>query len=270
MGNMAHTAATHSPDPVVVERLRVPFFRLLAEQGRSDADLELIRRTLDLSQVIYAGQVDFDGGPFQCHGIGTASVAAQLGLPIEYVAFALVHNAYKNADFGGGRRDTAENRDLIRSYVGDTVESYVHERCTTRISMTAGAPPKGTHSERMMKVEFADLVEKWENGRIWSSSPDRNDRQLVAARADELTELASEVCGPEFGSYVERVLGHTDDLPDAARTGEEYSFVVRPMSTIERRTMEQEPATEMVRRLAGRLPAGIWRRYRRLRKRIRA
>lgn len=238
--------------PLVVQRLPVPFLRQLEREGRSTADLALIRSTLDLARSMYLGAVDFDGGPFICHGIGTASVCSQLGMPIDYVAFAMIHNLYGSDAFGdgAGSSDQASRRELVRVHLGPTVESHVHDRWRNRSSLiTFAFDSDSQHAVSMRLVEYADLYEKWENGRIWAALPTRADREFVAANRQKLIAEAEELYGKGFARLMEAALSHDDDLPNVAKTGMQYSTKNVPNYAVHRSVLDEESARASLSRL---------------------
>jgi hypothetical protein len=248
---MERFAIENTGEPLAIERLPVPFFRQLAREERSEDELALVKRAIDLARTLYVARLDFDGGPAICHGMGTASICAQLGLPINYVAFALVHNVYVNGDFGDGPGEATRSsrRQLVRSYVGAEVEGLVHERCSGIRSPEATSIDHDESTKaRMELVEYADLIEKWENGRIWAASPDRADRRYVAENRERLIGRAEELYGRWFADVFTSAISHPDDLPDSARTGMVYGTNILPIYAVHHSELDARTIRARVRR----------------------
>ncbi|MFT7649399.1 MAG: hypothetical protein ACI8Y4_004160 [Candidatus Poriferisodalaceae bacterium] len=246
--------------PIVVHRGPVPFFRQLRDEGRSDDDLSQLRSCLDLSRQLVVARIDFDGSAAISHFIGSASVAAHLGVPTTYVGFALLHNMYRSGAFPDGKPygDSPERRSLIRSEVGSAIEELVHSRyqsCTTVCSNTDLVPT--SHHGRMLMVDLAELYEKWENGRIFAASADRADRHLVAQRADQLVEQARTLAGDSFALQLDAAFKKTDDLPEAARSGLLYGVPGKPYDMATSPEIRRAEAFEKGRSAASRIKTAV-------------
>src|SRR4051795_951805 len=98
-------------------------------------DLIAVQRAYELLTTLYPGYFQADGKPFVCHGVGVASILAELGQPAEIVAVGLLHNIYGNADFGddGAPGATPARRRLVRDAVGPDVEGMLARFVEMRI-----------------------------------------------------------------------------------------------------------------------------------------
>ncbi len=232
--------------PITVERLPVPFFRQLRDQGRSRDELDAVARTLDLARQMFGTRIDFDGGPAISHFIGTASACAAVEMSTSYVCFALIHNIYRSGDFPDGERygASATRRTYVRQRVDADVEAMVYQRyeATDGGETFSATPPKpGTHDALMELVGICDIYEKYENGRIYAANPDRGDRRRLEADPDTAVARARLLVDDDFADAFALAITRPADIPDAARSGRTYgaplmpnSAVIRPSITIRR------------------------------------
>ena len=221
---------------MTVERLPVPFFRQLRDQGRSDADLEMAATSLRFARRMFNSRIDFDGGPTISHFIGAGSIAAQLELPIEYVCFAMLHNLYRSGDFPDGDPYGASpaRRELTTAAVGSTIEEMIFERYS-EIYMKADrdfAP--GTHGGYMELCDLADLYEKYEDGRIYAAEPGRADRKAIDANRATPVRRARVLAGDRFADILEEALHREPDIPPQAMSGTVYGWYEYPHSGMRR------------------------------------
>ncbi len=222
--------------PITVERLPIPFFRQLRDQGRSGDELEMVARTFDLARQMFGTRIDFDGGPAISHFIGTASTCAAAEMPTPYVCFALIHNIYRSGDFPDGESYGASR--TRRDYVRQRVDAGVEEMAYHRYEATGGeifsaAPPKpGTHDALMELVDICDIYEKYENGRIHAANPDRADRRALEADPDTAVARARLFVHDDFADALAHALARPADIPDAARSGMTYGAPLMPSSAV--------------------------------------
>jgi (p)ppGpp synthase/HD superfamily hydrolase len=105
----------------------------LQRAGYSVGEMCCIRDAYELAMVLFSGRFQASGKAFISHVVGTASILASLQLPAEVVAAGLLHNAYRNGDFGDGRRGISDaRREQVRRVVGNEVEQYVAGFATLR------------------------------------------------------------------------------------------------------------------------------------------
>ncbi len=222
--------------PILVERLPIPFFRQLRDQGRSSEELDAVKRTLDLAREVFGARTDFDGGPAISHFIGAASVASWVGLPTPYVCFALVHNIYRSGIFADGEPYGASEarRSHVRARCGTDVEAMAFERFQSTELEYDEAPPPAANSHRalMELADLCELYEKYENGRIHAANPDRADRSVVERDPEVLVERARRLSGDRFADQLELALAREADIPTQARSGLTYGEFKLPAGTV--------------------------------------
>jgi (p)ppGpp synthase/HD superfamily hydrolase len=112
---------------LTIAQTNIQLYNQLRRQGLSRDELVLVHRAYELLATLYSGYYQGDGKPFVAHGLGVASILAELGQPAEIVATGLLHGVYGNADFGDGRDGgtTLVRRQLVRDAVGEKVEELV-------------------------------------------------------------------------------------------------------------------------------------------------
>ena len=76
----------------------------------------------ELAAQLFSGQFRASGKTFLAHLVGTASILAGQGRPIEEISAGLLHAAYDNGDFGAGSKG---RRDEVRGVIGELAESYL-------------------------------------------------------------------------------------------------------------------------------------------------
>lgn len=109
----------------------IQLFNQLQRDGYRDGQLRLIADAYALAAQLFAARIEPTGKCFMAHVIGTASILSANAAPAELVAAALVHNVYRNGDFGDYRRKTTETRrKRIRLAIGETAEQYVYRFAT--------------------------------------------------------------------------------------------------------------------------------------------
>ncbi len=243
---------------IVVRRTPVPLMRQLRDDGRSDDELTTVSAALALARELFGSRIDFDGGPALNHFIGAASVAATIGLPTPYVAFALVHNAYRAGAFADGRSFGADDtrRALVRRAVGPEIEALVHDRFANATDMFDGPIPDPETREGFIQLtDLCELYEKFEDGRIHAAYPGRADVAVVRTRADDLVERARHLGGGAFADALDEALHRPPDIPVGASSGTTYGFLQIPSQTIIRPTVSTRRAWE---RIARRAQEGTW------------
>jgi hypothetical protein len=105
--------------------------QLIARSWRVE-DLARVKGAYDLAARLFSGRYRCSGKPFVDHLVGTASVVADLGERVDMVAAALLHAAYEQGDFGGGRAGRPEaRRAAVARAVGSGAEALVFAYGTT-------------------------------------------------------------------------------------------------------------------------------------------
>src|SRR5204862_6114500 len=114
------------PRPTVAQT-NIQLYNQLRERGLSTDELAVVHRAYELLARLYPGYYQGDGKPFVAHGVGVASILADLGQPASIVALGLLHGIYGNDDFGDGaeRGVTPFRRRLVRAEEGADLEELV-------------------------------------------------------------------------------------------------------------------------------------------------
>lgn len=243
-----------------VARTPAALFRQMRAQGRELGQLELVRRAIDLHVEVYTARFEPDGTPFQVHGIGTASVVAQLGCPAHVVAASLVHGAFRTGDWGDGRPDGASlgRRARVRELLGEEAERFLVDLYTKRRPGVSELLVGDVDPEERLRnlVRLADLLDKWDDGRVMYAAHGRSDRDAVGAHRSDLVGLARKLGGSEFAESLETSFDRVDaeTIPDSLKQVDIYSKVIPPASYRRRWALASK--------------AVIWRRLRRARRAV--
>src|ERR1039458_7992320 len=143
-----------------IAQTNVQLYNQLREKGLPLDDLIVVHRAYELLTTLYPGYFQADGKPFVAHGVGVASILAELDQPTEIVAAGLLHNVYGNGDFGDGRAGgaTGFRRRLVRQAVGERIEHLVAQFNGVRIRPRAIAETRRalalrTEDERRLIVD---------------------------------------------------------------------------------------------------------------------
>lgn len=206
---------------VTVAQTNIQLYNQLRRRGLGRDELMLAHRAYELLATLYAGYYQGDGKPFVAHGVGVASIVADLGQPAEIVATALLHGVYGNADFGDGLAGgvTDFRRRLVRGAVGARVEGLVHRFHELRLSpetiehdrrALAGLDDTG---RRLQLLAVADHLEKYVDLGVLYFGDDEEIVSWTRRIGPELTEIAAELGGAEFGDTVASAFAAADAEP---------------------------------------------------------
>lgn len=227
-----------------VARTPAGLFRQMRAQGRPLEELEVVRKAYDFSVFLSSGRFEIDGGPFQVHGLGTASILSQLGAPAHVIGISTFHNAYHSGDWLDGRRPGAfpSRRALVRKTCGAEAEAFL-------LSVFTGRAARRSVEEELARVDeiegderwrvlldLADLLDKWDDGRVMYSADGRGDRKFVAGREDKIVELAERVGSKELAESIEAAFERVaaEEIPESLKLGRVNSVFVQPRSSRER------------------------------------
>ena len=98
----------------------------IRRMGNSEGDLDYLRGAYAFVMQVFSGYVQGHGKSFLSHNVGTASILASLGAPIQVVAAGLMHNVYDCADFGDGQIGiTPSHQKTIVRVVGKEAEGFL-------------------------------------------------------------------------------------------------------------------------------------------------
>ena len=73
-----------------VAQTNVQLYNQLREKGLQLDDLVLVHRAYEFLTTLYPGYFQADGKPFVAHGVGVASILAEIDQPAQIVAVGLV------------------------------------------------------------------------------------------------------------------------------------------------------------------------------------
>jgi (p)ppGpp synthase/HD superfamily hydrolase len=112
---------------VRIAQTNIQLYNQLRRRGLDRNELVLAHRAYELLTTLYSGYYQGDGKPFVAHGVGVASILAELGQPADIVAVGLLHGVYGNGDFGDGADGgpTPSRRAIVREAVGSKIEELV-------------------------------------------------------------------------------------------------------------------------------------------------
>lgn len=217
----------------------------LLAQGRPDEDLWAIRRTYDLTSVLYSGAYQADGRPFTAHVVSVASILALIGMPSNIVAAGLIHNVYGNGDFGDGRYSgvTPQRRQRVRDAVGDDIESCVHRFGELRLTgdVQAVRAQIGSMSERdrmILAIELADLLDKYADLSVLYFGNGDWVTRFVDAHEHELIDIGYALGQPVLADALTHAIARvrSRQVPPALRSSPErrYMSTIVPLSCIVR------------------------------------
>src|SRR3954453_1711126 len=147
-----------------VAQTNLQLYNQLRERGMPLDDMVLVHRAYELLISLYTGCFQGDDKPFVAHGIGTASILAEIGQPAEVLAFGMLHNVYGNGIFGDGDGPgpTPKRRRLGREAMGGRIERLVREAMGERIeSLIADFPERRANESRLddIRARVSELDE---------------------------------------------------------------------------------------------------------------
>jgi (p)ppGpp synthase/HD superfamily hydrolase len=195
---------------MTVAQTNIQLYNQLLARGFDRDQLVLVRRAYELLQTLYAGFYQADGKPFVAHGVGVASIMADLGEPADIVATALLHGVYANADFGDGLPSgaTPRRRRIVRDAVGGEIEALVHRFTNLRLHPETIERDRRELDEldqtgrRLQLLAVADHLEKYVDLGVRYFGDDRDIASWTERIGPQLVEIAGELAGPEFARAV--------------------------------------------------------------------
>jgi (p)ppGpp synthase/HD superfamily hydrolase len=242
---------------LTVAQTNIQLYNQLRRQGLSRDELVLVHRAYELLTTLYSGYYQGDGKPFVAHGVGVASIMADLGQPAEIVAMALLHAVYGNADFGDGAGSgaTPSRRELVREAVGEEVEGLVFRFADLRVHPDTIEHDRRALAEldetdrRLQLVAIADHVEKYVDLGVLYFGDDEEIVSWTERIGSDLIELANELGEPRLAEMVSAAFAEAaaeaENVPPELRTsdGRRHLQLVVPRScqTLEQRRGVREP-----------------------------
>ena len=191
-----------------VAQTNLQLYNQLRREDRTLEELQLIHRAYEFTTTIYGAYLQPDGKPFLSHSVGVASIVAQLGLPIDFVAAAIAHNIYVNGDFGDGRSSSAtrSRRRLVIDHLGERIEDLIFRfkdyRLTLRTidDLLARLDGFDEDERHLLLMDLADHLEKYVDLGVLYYGQDRWARDVVEQRGDLLIEAANRLGHPDLAS----------------------------------------------------------------------
>ena len=190
-------------------------------------DLLLVHHAYELLATLYPGHFQADGKPFVAHGVGVASILAQLNEPAEILAVGLLHNVYGNADFGDGREGivTASRRSVVRAAVGERIDELLIRFRELRVGpqnveeVRRALPGRSDTERRLICVDLADYLEKYVDvGILYWAATGWSASELIG---DELIAIAHDLGRPRLAAMLSEAFStaasRRDQVPAALR-----------------------------------------------------
>ena len=217
---------------MTVAQTNIQLYNQLRRHGLSREELVLIHRGYELVASLYSGYYQGDGKPFVAHGVGVASIVAELGQPTEIVAMALLHGVYGNGDFGDGRPSgtTPERRQLLREAVGAEVEELVFQFHRQRpgpdtIEAVRSRVGELDDTERRLQlVAVVDHLEKYVDLGVLYFGDDEDIAGWTRRIGDDLIELAEALDEPQLAGMVSAAFAEAEaasaDVPAELRASD--------------------------------------------------
>jgi len=228
----------------VLEIARTParLFRQMRDEDRPLEQLELVRRAYDYACALHSARFEIDGTPFHVHSVGVASIVSSLGAPASVIASATLHNAYTTGDWGDGRASGPHpaRRRQMRDALGSEVEGWVaqlsdarsHQHMPRLLRGEATVDELDDEERWLVLLDLADLLDKYDDGRVAYSADGRSDRAMVEGSEDAVVALAAAAGNDQLARAFETAFARVaaEEIPDSLRLGRVYSVVVPPPS----------------------------------------
>ena len=111
-----------------IAQTNLQLYLQIKESNLPDSLVRQIQQDYHLAVKLFGDIIRSTGKPFLCHAVGTASMAMINGATATQIRAALLHAAYSHGKFPRGKTGaTANNRDWLRSFTDNEVESLVYE-----------------------------------------------------------------------------------------------------------------------------------------------
>lgn len=219
----------------------VQLFNQLQRDGYRGPQLRLIADAYYLAARLFAARIEPTGKCFMAHVIGTASILGANAAPAELVAAGLVHNVYRNGDFGDYRRKvTAARRERIRRVTGETAEDYVYRFATRRWNV---AGLRETHEQlsgmqetdrHVLQLYLADQLEKLQGLELLYRKNHEERCGYYREYGPLLVDMGHRLGCPRLAQELQAALqvNLESTIPDELRSTDEhrYSFLCIPRS----------------------------------------
>jgi (p)ppGpp synthase/HD superfamily hydrolase len=233
---------------VHIAQTNIQLYNQLREKGLPLDDLITVHRAYELCTELYSGRFQADGKPFVAHGVGVASVLAELDQSSELLSVGLLHNVYGNGDFGDGRLSvvTASRRRLVRDAVGSRIERLVARFSDVRVEpQTIGElrrtlPERNEDDRRLIVIDLVDTLEKFQDLGVLYYGENDWVLSFCDGCGDDLVHLASELGEPRLAELLSSsfatITARRDDVPLQLRPSDlrAHSKLIVPRSCARR------------------------------------
>jgi hypothetical protein len=229
-----------------IAQTNLQLYNQMLAQGRCIEELAQAKQAYDLASLIYSAHYQADGKPFVSHTVGVASILCHLGMPIDVIAFGLVHNVYGNGDFGDGRehRSTAARRLRVRNALGAKVEEMVHRFRHFRITsktidrIEAELDSYGDFERHLVLTDLADHLEKYADDGVLYFGDSRWVTDEVNLHGDRMVLMAERLGQPRLGEMMRQrfaAVAGKPLAPQILRPGDQkYPEMIMPLSARKR------------------------------------
>jgi hypothetical protein len=214
---------------VRVAQTNIQLYNQLRQRGLALDELRLVHRAYEFLATVYPGYYQGDGKPFVAHGVGVASILAELGQPADLVAMGLVHGIYGNGDFGDGDQGpTPRRRALVRDGVGAHVEQLVFRFTRLRLDPDtierdrAALAHLDETERRLQVVAIVDHLEKYVDLGVLYFGDNVEIVEWTDRIGRDLIELARELDEPRLAEMVSAAFA------EAQAEGESVPLELRP------------------------------------------
>jgi hypothetical protein len=195
---------------LTVAQTNIQLYNQLRARGLSTEELAVVHRAYELLARLYPGYYQGDGKPFVAHGVGVASILADLGQPPSIVALGLLHGIYGNADFGDDVEHGATpfRRGIVREAVGAELEELVFRFTQLRLHPDTIDEDRRALSSldetgrRLQLVAVVDHLEKYTDLGVLYFGDNRDLVSWTERIGGDLVELADELDQPRLAQML--------------------------------------------------------------------
>ena len=161
----------------------IQLYNQLLSEGYSKEDLVCVLKVYELASHLFTGRYLIHGKTHIAHVVRAASILGSLHVPATVVAAGLIHNVYKNGDFGTEDKGiTKAKRRYVTRAVGQEVEQYVADFALlkwspkTFPSIRDGLSASSTIEQKVVLLRLADLLEHNLDSGVLYYHPRQRDR----------------------------------------------------------------------------------------------
>jgi hypothetical protein len=227
-----------------IAQTNLQLYNQLLNRRLAAEDLLVVHRAYEFLTTLYPGYFQGDGKPFVAHGVGVASILADLDQPAKIVAVGLLHNVYGNADFGDGLGEgvTPARRRIVSRAVGPEIDELLVRFRALRIHPSEiddarrALPRRDETERRLILVDIADFLEKYVDLGVLYFGDSGWITEAAGQIGRDLIEMAGALGEPRLaemlsGAFAEAAAS-ADRVPAAMRAshGRPYLELVIPRS----------------------------------------